>query len=402
MKSPLNVLIVDDDPALVSAARALLARRGCRLDAVFSGLDAVGRVRAGGIDAVLMDVWMPEVDGLSALEEICHLPSPPRVVLMSGHIDQKMEAAVAAGKAVACLPKPVDFDLAMALLAGEAPEHPVQLRTALDHGALLAFAHQALSRGSGFLEDAPQLPAGTAVSLVLELPSGQLTLVAVAEPSARPTGRRGLGVKLADLTDAQQQQLKSLGGPVPEVSPSPKSEATSNRARELYLRGLNKLETGEYDLALMDLKAARDLNPSDIILAAAALRAEELAGGEKARALFRESQKLSEPRQAVRLVEEAIRLDPSRASYHREAARLYLHLGDAIQQAEERLAAAIHLAPSDPEPRLHLVQLLERAGRPKEALWACEAAMGLFPNDPELLKLSARLRRKAATTTAAP
>ena len=78
MKAPLHILIVDDDPALVSAARALLARRGCLLDAVFSGLDAVARVRAGGIDAVLMDVWMPEVNGLSALEEISRLPSPPR------------------------------------------------------------------------------------------------------------------------------------------------------------------------------------------------------------------------------------------------------------------------------------------------------------------------------------
>lgn len=396
MHEPLNVLIVDDDPALVSAARALLSRRGCRLDAVFSGLDAVARVRAGGIDAVLMDVWMPEVDGLSALEEIARLPNPPRVVLMTGHIDAKIEEVVASGRALACLPKPVDFDLALTLLAGEAPERPLQLRVALDPGALAGFAAGALSRASGFVEDAPQLPPGTAISLVLELPQGQLTLVGVADPSCRPAGKRGLGLKLADLTEAQQQALRTVGGPPPEVSPA-RSEATSNRARELFHRGLEKLESGEYDVALRDLKAARDLNPGDAVLAAAALRAEELAGVDKARVLFRDSQKVSDPREALRLVEEAIRLDPSRASYQREAARLYLHLGDAIQQAEERLAAAIHLAPSDPEPRLHLVQLLERAGRPREALWACEAAMGLFPGDPELLKLAARLRRKAAT-----
>jgi CheY-like chemotaxis protein len=400
MRAPLNVLIVDDDPALVSAARALLSRRGCRLDAVFSGLDAVARVRAGGIDAVLMDVWMPEVDGLSALEEISRLPNPPRVVLMTGHIDAKIEDAVARGAAIACLPKPVDFDLALTLLAGEAPEHPLQLRVALEPPSLSNFAAQALLRSSGFLEDAPQLPPGTAISLILELPTQQLTLVAVADPTARPAGRRGLGVRLAHLTEAQQQALRALGPTAPEVVPV-KSEATSNRALELYHRGLEKLESAEYDLALMDLKAARDLNPSDAALAAAALRAEELAGVEKARALFRESQKVSEPRAALRLMEEAIRLDPSRASYHREAARLYLHQGDAIQQAEERLAAAIHLAPSDPEPRLHLVQLLERAGRPKEALWACEAAMGLFPGDPELLKLATRLRRKAGVGSSA-
>lgn len=399
MRPPLNVLIVDDDPALVSAARALLTRRGCRLDAVFSGLDAIARVRAGGINAVLMDVWMPEVDGLSALEEISRLPNPPRVVLMTGHIDAKIEDAVIEGHALACLPKPVDFDLALTLLAAEAPDRPLQLRVALEPAALTLFAAQAISRGSVFVEDAPQLPPGTAISLIVEMPSGQVTLVAVADPTARVAGRRGLGLKLADLTEAQQQALRSVGGSTHDAIPvkSEKSEATSNRARELYHRGLQKLESGEYDVALMDLKAARDLTPSDEVLAAAALRAEELAGVEKARLLFRDSQKMSEPREALRLVEEAIRLDPSRAVFHREAARLYLHLGDAIQQAEERLAAAIHLAPSDPEPRLHLVQLLERAGRPKEALWACEAAMGLFPGDPELLKLSARLRRKATS-----
>ena len=396
MRAPLNVLIVDDDPALVSAARALLSRRGCHLDAVFSGLDAVARVRAGGIDAVLMDVWMPEVDGLSALEEISRLPNPPRVVLMTGHLDAKIEDAVAMGGALACLPKPVDFDLALTLLAGEAPERPLQLRAALEPPALVVFAAQALQRGCACLDDAPQLPPGTPISLVLELPAGQLTLVGVADPAVRPAGKRGLGLKLADLTEAQQRSLRSVGPTPPEVVPA-RSEATASRARELYHRGLQKLETSEFDLALMDLKAARDLDPTDSVLAAAALRAEELAGVERARALFRESQKMKEPREALRLMEEAIRLDPSRASYHREAARLYLHQGDAMQQAEERLAAAIHLAPSDPEPRLHLVQLLERAQRPREALWACEAAMGLFPGDAERIKLAARLRRKASS-----
>jgi len=392
---PLNVLLVDDNPALVSAARALLAYRGCRLDAAFSGLEAVARVRAGGIDAVLMDVWMPEVDGLSALEEISRLPNPPRVVLMTGHIDQKVEDAVQQGRAIACLPKPVDFDLALTLLSGEAPELPLQLRIALDPVDQAAFAAQVLARGAAVIETAPQLPSGTAVSLSLELASGPLMLVAVADAAARPAGRRGLGLKFAELTEAQTAALRAVDGLIREAPPA-KSELLQNRARELYLRGLEKLEIGEYETAQRDLKAARDLNPGDALLAAAALRAEELAGIEKARVLFRDSQKISDTREALRMVEEAIRLDPSRAAYHREAARLYLQQDGGMTQAEERLAAAIHLAPSDPDPRLHLVQLLERSGRAKEALWACEAAMSLFPEDAELLKLAARLRRKAA------
>jgi CheY-like chemotaxis protein len=396
MREPLNILVVDDDPALAAAARALLSRRNCHLEAVFSGLDAVARLRAGGIDAVLLDVGMPEVDGLSVLAEIERLPNPPRVVLMSSGIDAKVDAAVAAGRAVACLPKPVDFEMALVLLQGEAPEHPLQLVPRLDRAGLAGLASQMLVRGTVFLEGAPQLPPSTPVSLTLALPSGTLTLLAMADAAARPAGKWGLGLRLSALTAPQQQALRSLGPQVPEGTPASR-EALPSRPQELYLRGIEKMDAGKYDMALPDLRAARDLDPGNPLYGPAVVLAEDLAGMEKARNLFRQAEKISEkdPREALRLLQEAIRLDPSRASYHREAARLSLHLQLPVQQAEEWLGAAIHLAPSDPAPRLHLAQLLERAGRPKEALWACEAAISLFPNDPELVKIAARLRRKA-------
>lgn len=396
MRNPISILVVDDDPALVSASRALLSRRGCRVEAVFSGLDAVTRVRAGGIDAVLMDVWMPEVDGLSALEELARLPNPPRVVLMSGRIDARVEQAVTEGRALACLTKPVDFDLALTLLADQAPERPLSIKTSQDRAAAAAFASQAVAHGEAFLEGAPQLPAGTPVAVSLATLSGELTLLGVADPqSPRPGGKRGLGVRLSELSAAQVRALRTLASAPPEPPPAPREEP-ADRAREAYRRGLEKLETGKYDRALVDLRAARELNPTDPLMAAAALRAEELAGQERARRLYQDAQKVadSDPAEALRRLEDAIRLDPTRAAYHREAARLYLGQGDAMQLAEERLATAVHLAPSDPTPRLHLAQLLERVGRPQEALWACEAARGLFPGDPELARLAARLERK--------
>lgn len=396
-----HILIVDDDPALIRAARSLLARRDCHVEAVFSGLDAVARIRAGGIDAVLLDVWMPEVDGLSVLDELSSLPNLPRIVLMSGHIDQRIEEAVAAGRALACLAKPVDFELAYTLLVGRTPDRPLQLQPQLDRASLAGLASQTLSRGTGFLENAPQLPPSTPVSVTLATPEGPLTLLAVADPSVRSAGKRGLGVRFAELTGSQQLLLKTLASPAPEPMVAPK-EAVPDRGRELYRRALEKLEVGKYDGALLDLRQARDLQPEDPLIQAAAMRAEELAGVEKARNLFRHAETVAEqdPAEALRLLEDAIRLDPTRATYHREAARLLLHLGTDLPQAEERLAVAVHLAPSDPAPRLHLAQLLERAGRPQEALWACEAALGLFPGDKELQKLATRLRRKATGSAA--
>jgi hypothetical protein len=44
--------------------------------------------------------------------------------------------------------------------------------------------------------------------------------------------------------------------------------------------------------------------------------------------------------------------------------------------------------------------VLERAGRMQEALWACDAALALFPGDAELQQTAGRLRKKAAATAA--
>ena len=402
---PLNILIVDDDPSLVNAARALLSRSDCHIEAVFSGLDAISRVRAGGIEAVLMDVWMPEVNGLSALEEIARLPHPPRVVMMTGAPDARVERAVEAGLAIACLSKPVDFHLALALLEGKAPKRPLQLAPALNGTELAALATGALARGTVFLESAPQLPNGSPLSLLLETPAGELPLLGAADPSARPAGRRGLGVRLVELTKTQQHALRTLSAaqPEPAPAPAPAVEPSADRAMELFHRGLEKLEDGKYEKALLDLRAALELQPSHLLLAAAAARAEELAGGDKARQLYQRAIAAApiDAKEALRQLEDAIRLDRSCATYHREAARFYQEAGN-LEQAETCLAAAVHLAPSDPEPRIHLAQLLARAGRNREALWACETALHLFPGDRDLQKLKSRLERTLQPTRPAP
>ncbi len=400
MAEPITILVVDDDPSVVTAARGLLARRGSRIESVFKGLDAIARIRAGGIDAVLMDVWMPEVDGLSALDEIVRLQNPPRVVLMSSNIDARVEAAVNAGKALACLQKPVDFELANTLLSGAAPERPLDLRPQETGAALGTLASNILTRGAAFLEGAPQLPAGSPVSLIIEHGGKEpLLLLGVADPSMRIAGKRGLGLKIADLTSAQQETLRTIHASSRPESPLVIREQKApgaDRAQELYHRALERMEQGKYDTALLDLRTASDLAPTDPLILAALRRAEQLGGEVRARELFREGDKLSDqkPEEALKLFEDAIRLDPSRASYHREAARLYLQLGQ-LDKAETHLGVAVHLAPSDPAPRIHLTQLLERAGRPREALWCCEAALNLFPGDKELNTLATRLKRKS-------
>ena len=85
MSEPIRVLLVDDDP-LVRAGLGLMlgGRDDLRIVAeAVDGDDAVRAVAEHRPDVVLMDVRMPNRDGLSATEEILQGQDPPRIVVLT-------------------------------------------------------------------------------------------------------------------------------------------------------------------------------------------------------------------------------------------------------------------------------------------------------------------------------
>jgi CheY-like chemotaxis protein len=67
----LRVLVADDNALNQNTLKRLVAKLGHQVDVVSNGREAVSAVAKGGYDAVLMDVLMPEMDGLAAAEAIC-------------------------------------------------------------------------------------------------------------------------------------------------------------------------------------------------------------------------------------------------------------------------------------------------------------------------------------------
>jgi CheY-like chemotaxis protein len=67
----LNVLVADDNALNQNLLRRLVAKLGHKVDVVSNGREAVAAVAQVPYDAVLMDVLMPEMDGLEAAEAIC-------------------------------------------------------------------------------------------------------------------------------------------------------------------------------------------------------------------------------------------------------------------------------------------------------------------------------------------
>ena len=91
---PVSVLIVDDDDGFVRAASELLHDRGyCVVGEANSAAEAMTRVGELKPNAVLLDLHLPDQDGLSVAAELSRHEQPPLVLLTSsdGHaIDEDM------------------------------------------------------------------------------------------------------------------------------------------------------------------------------------------------------------------------------------------------------------------------------------------------------------------------
>src|SRR5690349_17360640 len=72
MMGPVHVLLVEDDARMAAAIRRGLRAEGVVADVTASGEDAVGLVRAGGFDAVVLDIMLPGLDGFQTCRRLRH------------------------------------------------------------------------------------------------------------------------------------------------------------------------------------------------------------------------------------------------------------------------------------------------------------------------------------------
>jgi two-component system nitrogen regulation response regulator NtrX len=93
---PASILIVDDEAGIRESLSALLREEGYDAEVAASGEDCLVLTELHRFDLILMDVWLPMLDGLQVLERLQSQDEAPMVVMISGH--GNIETAVRATK----------------------------------------------------------------------------------------------------------------------------------------------------------------------------------------------------------------------------------------------------------------------------------------------------------------
>ena len=92
---PARLLIVDDESGIRESLGALLRDEGYEVATVASGEECLAQIEQRTFDLILLDVWLPGLDGLSVLERLQSLDSAPMVVMISGHANIEAAGGVA-------------------------------------------------------------------------------------------------------------------------------------------------------------------------------------------------------------------------------------------------------------------------------------------------------------------
>jgi len=132
------LLIVDDEAGIRESLTSILQDEGYFVDAVGSAEEALERAATGDVEVILLDIWLPGMDGLEALGRLQAFPHPPAVIMVSGH--GTIETAVRATKlgAFDFIEKPLSLEKIIVLVRNAVQQRRLQeenqlLRSELGH-----------------------------------------------------------------------------------------------------------------------------------------------------------------------------------------------------------------------------------------------------------------------------
>jgi len=195
-----KILIVDDDKSIRRTLRDILEFEKYDIDEASDGLDCIVKIKQNQFDVIILDVKMPRMDGMEAIEKIQNISPDTPVVMISGHgnIDTAVEA-VKKG-AFDFIQKPPDLNRLL-----------ITLRNALDKSSLIT-EKKVLQRKVGGAKVQEIIGDSDGIALI------KSTIEKVAPTDARVlvNGQNGTGKELVARWIHQYSKRKDY--PIVEVN----------------------------------------------------------------------------------------------------------------------------------------------------------------------------------------
>ncbi len=145
------ILIVDDEAGVRGSLGAVLRDEGYAVDVVDSGEACLEQVTQQAYDVILLDVWLPGLDGLATLERLRERRVDAQVVMISGHAS--VEAAVRATKlgAFDFIEKPLSLEKTVLVVRNAVAQRRLEvenraLRAKVDRPLIIVGASEAMHR----------------------------------------------------------------------------------------------------------------------------------------------------------------------------------------------------------------------------------------------------------------
>jgi DNA-binding response OmpR family regulator len=128
-----NILVVDDDRTTRHLTRTTLAKAGFAVRVAQDGAEALTCMRGKKFDLVLLDVWMPRMDGLAVLDRMKRLKTRPRVIVMTSDDAPQTVLKAIRRHAYQYVHKPVEPAALVSIVRDalkSAPEPPIEVVSA--------------------------------------------------------------------------------------------------------------------------------------------------------------------------------------------------------------------------------------------------------------------------------
>src|SRR5579872_5362337 len=127
---PHTILVVDDERDIRESLRGILEEEGYKVLLAESGEACLEQLKKRSCEVVLLDIWLPGMDGLDVLERIKQIDDGPEVIMISGH--GTIETAVRATKlgAFDFLEKPLSLERTLILIKNALDAHRLRRENA--------------------------------------------------------------------------------------------------------------------------------------------------------------------------------------------------------------------------------------------------------------------------------